>query len=103
MYKPDREQFVCGVCGSVQDKNWGRHWDTQHPGLEIFELDEEFGPYESWCDNWHAIMKAELEGKAPPKAVNSKLKSGLFKKGNKVNKRKRDVKASQKEKPASMP
>jgi hypothetical protein len=68
---------ACGVCGKVETKHWSRHWRTQHLNIPVFELGDG-EPYEPWCENWHAVMEALLNGEVAPEAINKDLRTGRY-------------------------
>ena len=43
---------VCAECGKIETNHWKRHWQRQHPGLQIREkdLDEALAHLKS--ENW---------------------------------------------------
>jgi hypothetical protein len=57
------KQRVCYLCGKVEESKWKRHWERNHPGQEIKELDDGRLPVAPHSNNWEKALVSDLAAK----------------------------------------
>ena len=63
---------ICGICGKKEDRNFKRHFDTQHSGQQVGWDSQSELQGEPYCENWRDVALNDAE----PVGINWLYKKG---------------------------